>query len=56
MNLEDTAEKHTPAASKPLGKDEDGLQCQELWSYASVVGIMMYLVSNLRPDIAFAVH
>ena len=28
----------------------------ERWSYASVVGMLLYLVSNSRPDIAFAVH
>jgi hypothetical protein len=56
MNLEDASEKSTPADSKPLGKDETGAACCEDWSYASVVGMMMYLSSNSRPDIAFAVH
>ena len=28
----------------------------ETWSYASVVGMMMYLSTNSRPDIAYAVH
>jgi hypothetical protein len=32
------------------------LVASEPWSYASVVGMMMYLASNSRPDIAFAVH
>jgi hypothetical protein len=56
MGLEDAAEKCTPALPKPLGKDENGQQCSESWSYSSVVGMMMYLSSNSRPDIAFAVH
>ena len=28
----------------------------ETWDYASVVGMMMYVSSNTRPDIQFAVH
>jgi len=56
MKMEDSAAKPTPAALKPLGKDEDGPDRQESWSYASVVGMMMYLSVNSRPDIAFAVH
>ena len=56
MNLEDSKEKSTPAEAKALGKDEDGAHCSESWSYRSVVGMMMYLASNSRPDIAYAVH
>eukprot|EP00957_Ditylum_brightwellii_P167746 12770078-Ditylum_brightwellii.AAC.1 len=42
----------------PLGRDEKGPgpQRQHQWQYAFVVGMMMYLASNSRPDIAFAVH
>jgi histone deacetylase 1/2 len=56
MALEDSHEKFTPSDVKPLGKDEGGDPCSEPWSYASVVGMMMYLASNSRPDIAYAVH
>jgi len=56
MNLQDSKENQTPSDTKPLGKDENGPPCEETWSYASVVGMMMYLASNSRPDIAFAVH
>jgi len=56
MGLTDSKPNATPAEKTPLGKDEHGDQCQETWSYASVVGMMMYLSSNSRPDIAFAVH
>ncbi|KAL7556403.1 hypothetical protein ACA910_013045 [Epithemia clementina (nom. ined.)] len=54
--LEDSSPKSTPAAPTPLGADNEGPTCQESWSYASVVGMLMYLASNSRPDIAFAVH
>jgi hypothetical protein len=48
--------RHEPAASTPLGKHEDSSPRKESWSYASVIGMMLYLASNSRPDIAFAVH
>eukprot|EP00957_Ditylum_brightwellii_P162226 12352765-Ditylum_brightwellii.AAC.1 len=46
------------AASGPLGPDphRKEFQLQELWNYASVVGMLMYLSSNSRPEIAFAVY
>jgi len=56
MKMEDSAAKPTPAALKSLGKDEDGPNRQESWSYASVVGMIMYLSVNLQLDIVFAVH
>ena len=56
MGLEDSHEKLTPSEVRPLGKDEDGEPCSEPWSYASVVGMLMYLASNSRPDFVYAVH
>jgi hypothetical protein len=56
MGLEESKAKYTPTETGPLRKDENGAPCVEGWSYASVVGMMMYLSSNSRPDIAFAVH
>jgi len=45
------------SSDKPLGSDPKGLDVkyQDKWQYASVVGMLMYLV-NSRPEIAFAVH
>ena len=50
--------KPTPCRSdaKPLGKDADGPPAKEKWSYSSVVGMLLYLAGNSRPDIAFAVN
>ena len=45
----------TPARSKPIGADADGAPFEADWEYASVVGMLMFLV-NTRPDIQFAVH
>eukprot|EP00957_Ditylum_brightwellii_P154106 11728376-Ditylum_brightwellii.AAC.1 len=43
---------------KTLGPDPHGkdIQLQDKWSYASVVNMMMYLASNSRPEITFAVY
>ena len=55
--LEDTSGKDTPAEKRGLHKNELGDLNQETWNYRSVVGVMMmYLATNSRPDIAFAVN
>ena len=45
----------TPTALVPLGSDPEGEAMDETWSYHSVVGMLLYLSTNTRPDIAFAV-
>ena len=45
-----------PASTTPLGKETTGAPRKEEWSYSSIIGMMLYLASNSRPDIAFAVH
>jgi hypothetical protein len=45
----------TPTLSTPLGRDQDGEPMGESFSYRSVVGMMLYLSSNSRPEISFAV-
>ena len=46
----------TPAVVTNMGSDKDGEPYSEDWEYASIVGMLMYLSNNSRPDIAFAVH
>ena len=46
----------TPASVVPLRSDTTGEQFKESWNYATVIGMLMYLSGNSRPDIAFAVH
>ena len=48
--------KHTPAKTKPLVKDEDGVAAVEGFSYSSVVGMLLYLSGHTRPDITYAVN
>ena len=54
--MEDCSKISTPAEVRALGKNEEDDPAMERWSYASVVGMLLYLASNSRPDIAFAVH
>ena len=46
----------TPASTVALGSDKEGEPWDQLqWNYASVVGMLLYVSNNTRPDITFAV-
>lgn len=44
-----------PASQMALGSDKDGPDMDEEWHYSSIVGMLLYLSTNSRPDIALAV-
>ena len=46
----------TPSTTTPISLDTDGLPFTETWQYNSIIGMLMYLSANTRPDIAYAVH
>ena len=54
--LTEASIKHTPAAIEPVGTDPDGDPFDEEWNYAACIGMLLYLSSNSRPDIQYAVH
>ena len=43
-------------STKILGTDPNGHPPKEEWKYNSIIGMMLYLAANSRPDISFAVH
>ena len=55
--MQDCNSVATPTVgTKPLGSDPNGASAKERWSYASIVGMLLYVAANSRPDISFAVH
>jgi len=46
----------TPASTDPLGTDKSGEHYNESWEYPEIVGMLMFLATNSRPDIAYAVN
>ena len=56
MGLDNAKKVKTPTTEQRLPKDEHGEPWNETFNYASVVGMLMYLAGNTRPDISFAVH
>ena len=54
--MEDSNTCPTPAAPTPLHIDNDGDPFDESWEYPEIVGMLMFLATNSRPDIAYAVN
>jgi hypothetical protein len=53
-DMEDCKPNILPATA-PLGSDPDGPPMEENWSYPSIIGMLLYLSTNTRCDISFAV-
>ena len=56
LGLESDSKTFTPAINPPLHAHENGAERTEKWSYCSVIGILIYLAQNTRPDIEYVVH
>ena len=54
--MKDCNTKATPCNQVPLGTDAHGEPVTGKFEYASAVGMLMYLCSNTRQDIQYAVH
>jgi hypothetical protein len=52
----DCNRNHTPTTKKAaLGSAPDGPSMKEEWNYCSIIGMLLYLSTNTRLDIAFAI-
>ena len=54
-SMENCNHNKVPSLQVGLGSDPNGEPMNEKWQYSSIVGMLLYLSSNSRPDIAFAV-
>jgi len=55
-NMLDCKPTKTPTTQIALGSNPEGEPFdQKKWAYASIVGMLLYLANNTRPDITFAV-
>jgi hypothetical protein len=49
--MQDCNTRGSPSTMTPLGTDARGAHRKEMWNYASVIGMLMYLSSNAHPEI-----
>ena len=55
--VRDANTKLTPAVNRQiLSKDLNGSERKQDWNYRSLIGMLNYLATSTRPDLAFVVH
>ena len=55
--LENSRRYTTPASGEPLRATQDGDKLpDETWSYASILGGVLYIANLTRPDVAFTAN
>ncbi len=54
--LETESNAHKTPATSILHADLDGPDREQQWNYRTIIGMLTYLSTSTRPDIAFAVH
>ena len=55
-NMSDCNGVDTPTGPTPIGSDTDGPPFAEAWKYRTIIGMLMFLSANTRPDLSYAVH
>ncbi|KAL7532071.1 hypothetical protein ACHAXR_006179 [Thalassiosira sp. AJA248-18] len=55
LDVDQSTERGTPCLKAPLSKDLDGDPASGSFSYASIVGMLLYLSGHSRPDISYSV-
>jgi hypothetical protein len=54
--MENVNPNWTPASMSALGSDPEGMDYyHQPWKYSSIVGMLIYVCTNTRPNISFAV-
>ena len=54
--MSDANEIQTPTTGAPVRVDLDRLDFKECWEYSSIVGMLMYLATNMQAYLEYAIH